>query len=150
MSTRCYVGCAKTQRCIYVHFDGYTEAKLPTLSKMIVRDGAEKVVETLLSARTGGWSYLNEDQPEDGGTGLLGDRGRIVPGYGLAYTDVQTGEAEPTYIGDGLSEDDRIWIEYVYLIDPETGVITWFNTYGDTPTFHGVNPVEFLKETENV
>lgn len=146
MSTRCYVGCAKTKRVIYVHFDGYAEAKLPTLSKMIARDGAEKVVETLLSARTGGWSYLHDDEPEGGDTGSLGDRGRIVPGYGLAYTDAQI---EPTYVGDGLSEDDRIWIEYVYLIHPETGVITWFDTYEETPTFHGVNPAEFLKETSN-
>ena len=149
MSTRGYIGCAKTQRVVYNHFDSYAEAKLPTLSHLIVRDGAAKVVETLLSARTGGWSYLDHQaQGED--SGALGERGRMVEGYGLAYTDMQVGEAEPTYIGDGLSDDDQIWIEYVYLIDPETGVITWFNTYGDTPTFHTVNPVDFLKETENV
>lgn len=146
MSTRCYVGCAQTQRVVYCHFDGYDEAKLPTLSQIILRDGPAKAVETLLSARTGGWSYLNEDEPGDGSSGPLGDRGRVVEGYGLAYTDLQTEEGEPKYIGDGMSEDDRIWIEYVYLIHPETGIITWFNTYGDNPTFHGVNPAKYLEE----
>lgn len=146
MSTRCYVGDAKTQRVVYCHFDGYDSAKLPTLSHLVVRDGAAKVVETLLSARTGGWSYLDH-QAQGEGSGALGDRGRMVEGYGLAYTDMQVGEAEPTYIGDGLSDDDQIWIEYVYLIDPETGVITWFNTYGDSPIFHTVNPVEFLEKS---
>ena len=145
MSTRGYIGCAKTQRVVYCHFDCYDEAKLPTLSRIILRDGPAKAVETLLSARTGGWSYL-DDSERGSHTGGLGDRGQVVEGYGVKYTDLQTEEGEPKYIGDGLTKEDQVWIEYVYLIDPETGVITWFNTYGDSPTFHTVNPTEYLEK----
>lgn len=141
MSTRSYVGCAKTKRVVYVHFDGYPEAKLPQLAQLIERDGAEKVLETIMSARTGGWSYIDPSQADSGDTGGLGDRGRVVEGYGLAYTDLQTEEGEPTYIGDGMSENDRIWIEYVYLIDPETGIITWWSTE-DSPVFRTLDPKE--------
>ena len=141
MSTRSYIGCAKTKRCVYSHFDGYPEAKLPELSALINRDGPEKVVQTILSARTGGWSIID---PSTGGSGTnsLGDRGRFVEGYGLAYTDLQTPAGEPTYIGDGMSPDDRIWIEWVYLIDPETGEITYWNTAGNSPNFKTHNPKE--------
>lgn len=141
MSTRSYVGCAKTKRVVYVHFDGYPEAKLPELSTLINRDGAEKVVETILSARTGGWSIISPDADTAGMENMLGERGRVVEGYGLAYTDLQTEEGEPTYIGDGMSENDHIWIEYVYLIDPETGIITWWSTE-DSPVFRTHDPKE--------
>lgn len=127
MSTRSYIGCAKTKRVVYCHYDGYSEAKLPELTALINRDGGQKVVETLLSARTGGWSYLDPKQAADGRNDL-GDRAGSVEGYGLAYTDMQSEEGEPTYIGDGMSENDQIWIEWVYLIDPETGEITYWAT----------------------
>ena len=142
MSTRGYIGCAKTKRCVYNHFDSYPEAKLPELSALINRDGPEKVVETILSARTGGWSVISPDADTAGMENMLGERGRVVDGYGLAYTDLQTDEGEPAYIGDGMSENDLIWIEWVYLIDPETGEITYWNTYGDSPNFKTHNPKE--------
>ena len=141
MSTRSYIGNAKTKRVVYSHFDGYPEAKLPELSTLINRDGPEKVVETILSARTGGWSVISPDSDTAGMENMLGERGRVVEGYGLAYTDLQTEEGEPTYIGDGMSENDRIWIEYVYLIDPETGEITWWSTAG-SPLCKTHNPKE--------
>lgn len=139
MSTRSYIGCAKTKRCVYTHFDGYPEAKLPELSAIIRRDGAEKAVETLLSARTGGWSIIDPWAGE-GTQNTLGERSRVVDGYGIAYNDV--GEKDPAYIGDGMSENDRIWIEWVYLIDPDTGVITYWSTAGATPVFQSHNPKE--------
>lgn len=142
MSTRSYIGCAKTKRCVYTHFDGYPEAKLPELSALINRDGPEKVVETILSARTGGWSIISPDADTAGMENMLGERGRVVDGYGLAYTDLQTEAGEPTYIGDGMGEDDRLWIEWIYLIDPDTGVITYWSTAGATPNFKTHNPKE--------
>ena len=142
MSTRGYIGCAKTKQVVYNHFDSYPEAKLPELSALINRDGPEKVVETILSARTGGWSVISPDADTAGMENMLGERGRVVDGYGLAYTDLQTEEGEPTYIGDGMSENDRLWIEWIYLIDPETGEITYWNTYGDSPVFQSHNPKE--------
>ena len=145
MSTRSYVGNAATGRVVYVHFDGYPEARLPILSRLIERDGAEEVVKTLMSARTGGWSFLGDDY--DHLDNQLGERGIPVSGYGLSYGD--GAQREPVYIGDGLSENDQIWIEYVYLIHPETGIITWFQPTDKTPVFHGVDPVEFLKDPEN-
>ena len=146
MSTRSYIGCAKTKKVVYSHFDGYPEAKLPELSTLINRDGPEKVVETILSARTGGWSVISPDADTAGIKNMLGERGRMVEGYGLAYTDLQTEEGEPTYIGDGMIENDRIWIEWVYLIDPETGNITYWNTYGDSPNIKTVSYTDILKE----
>ena len=141
MSTRGYIGCAKTKRVVYCHFDSYPEAKLPELSALINRDGPEKVVETILSARTGGWSVISPDADTTGMENMLGERGRVVEGYGLAYTDLQTEEGEPTYIGDGMSDNDLLWIEYVYLIDPETGLITWWST-DDSPVFRTQDPKE--------
>lgn len=145
MSTRSYVGSAESKLCVYSHFDGYPEAKLPELAQMIERDGAQKVVETLLSARTGGWSALDPKAGSDTTT-YLGERARIVEGYGVAYTDQQTPDGEPTYIGDGMSENDRIWIEWVYLVDPETGNITYWSTSEPPNKAKTVSPADILKE----
>lgn len=148
MSTRGYVGCADTKLVVYNHFDSYPEAKLPELAEMIKRDGAKKVVETLLSARTGGWSFLS---PSAAGEALnsLGERGEVVEGYGLKYTDNQTPDGEPTYIGDGMTESDRIWMEWVYLINPETGAITYWSTQDSPNKAKTVTPDEIL-EDQNV
>ena len=145
MSTRSYIGCAKTKRVVYCHYDGYSEAKLPELTALINRDGGQKVVETLLSARTGGWSYLDPKQTADG-LNALGDRAGSVEGYGLAYTDMQSEEGEPTYIGDGMSDNDLIWIEWVYLIDPETGEITYWATSEPPNKAKTIIPAEYVKE----
>ena len=100
---------------VYVHNDGH----LPTLTELIRRDGVNHVLGTLLTARDGGWSYL--DPHEDGTRNhLLGERGRSVPGYGVAYTD-EPGTM-PVRFPDGWSED--FWADAVYLIG-DYGSIRW-------------------------
>ena len=127
-----------TKKVVHSHFDGYPEAKLPELSAIINRDGPEKAVQTIMSARTGGWSVIDPWAGEDT-QNILGNRANVVEGYGIAYADAE--DEEPTYIGDGMSENDHIWIEYVYLIDPDTGEITWWSTAG-SPIFKTHNPKE--------
>lgn len=143
MSTRSYVGSKSTNEVHYVHFDGYPEARLPALAKMIDRDSPQYAVEIILSqGNKGGWSVLDADQ--DDSAPYLGDRAETVVGYGQAYRDGDY--APPTNISDGMSEDDRIWIEWVYLIDPETGNITYWNTEFSPTTAKTVSPSDILKE----
>lgn len=108
MSSRSLVG-GLTDRgiyTVYVHNGGH----LPTLTALIRRDGVHRVLGTLLTARDGGWSYL--DPREDGTRDhRLGERGRTVPGYGVAYTD-EPGTM-PVKFPDDWSED--FWADAVYL-----------------------------------
>lgn len=104
---------------VYVHFDGYPDGRLPVLDAMIKRDGAPKVLATLLMARSGGWSLLNQDQKLDG-RNSLGDRGNVVEGYGIKYDDA------PDWTPQRFPEEYEVKsdVEYVYLI-PEVGPILW-------------------------
>lgn len=129
MSTRSIVGVLSPEGKeigvgVYVHSDGYPEGRLPYLKKYIVRDGVEKVAQTILSANTGGWSYLFDDYDDN----RLGDRADVVAGYGLKYTDVDP-EKPMTH-----SEALKNWgIEYAYYLDLATGDIVWYEMNRSNP-----------------
>lgn len=117
MSTRCIVG-MKTEKGYvgrYAHFDGYPDAKLPFLAAVMERDGAQKAAATLMDAKTGGWSSLDEN--------ALGgqDRNQYSPveGYGDKYND----GGDELYTLEQAEKD--VFIEYMYFIDAERGVVEW-------------------------
>ena len=145
MSTRSITGIWNTEVDpvgvgVYCHSDGYPEGRLPDLKRMIVRDGPEKVVETILSAKWGGWSYLFTDYTEN----RLGDRARLVPGYGLMFLDGK--EDKP--IKDADLAEDGWWCEYRYYIDVETGDIHWYE--GDSTHEHVERFAEYSVEKVDV
>lgn len=131
MSTRSIVGIVTPESPevgigVYVHSDGYPEGRLPVLKSLIIKHGAAEVASTILSAENGGWSYLDENYTEN----YLGDRGAAVPGYGLKYTDVQTGEAPPQKHSEVVGD---IFIEFMYYIDVPTGDIVWYEQGSEYP-----------------
>lgn len=124
MSTRSITG-IKTESGyvgVYVHFDGYDDARLPTLKAMINRDGARKVGTTIMEqGNRSGWSTLDENQA------VTSDRSEperwgVVEGYGTAYRD---SEVEKPLRYEDVKDD--VFIEYAYFIDMETGDIIWFD-----------------------
>lgn len=121
MSTRSLVGGLTDMGTfvVYVHFDGYPEGRLPVLDAIIKRDGAAKALATLLMAKEGGWSSLDEDQ-DASVPNVLGQRAESVEGYGVKYTDAP--EIKPQRFPEEYHDDS--WAEYVYLI-PEVGPIRW-------------------------
>jgi hypothetical protein len=121
MSTRSLVGGLTDMGTyvVYVHFDGYPEGRLPELEGMVKRDGAARVLVELLSAKEGGWSVLDH-QADASMRNSLGDRGRVVEGYGLAYTDAPG--SGPQRFPEDYTDD--VWAEWVYLI-PEVGPIRY-------------------------
>lgn len=131
MSTRSIVGGLTDggTYAVYVHNDGYPDGRLPVLEALIKRDGANKVLATLLSGREGGWSYLDDTTGADGRTP---GHGRIVEGYGCAYNDAP--DATPLRFPEEYNDDS--WIEWVYLIS-ETGTIRF------AATQRGVKPEEW-------
>jgi len=129
MSTRSLVGGLTDSGtyAVYVHNDGYPEGRLPELDAIIERDGAAKALATILSAREGGWSVLDANT-KLGRSSSLGDRGRVVEGYGVAYTDAP--DVPPLRFPEEYSTD--AWIEYVYLIS-EVGPVKFVNVPHGTP-----------------
>lgn len=130
MSTRSLVGGLTDSGTyvVYVHSDGYPEGRLPVLDAIISRDGAPKALATILSAREGGWSYL-EPGTKDGGATHLDGRGRNIGGYGCQYTDAP--DQPPMRFPEDYIDD--MWAEYVYLI-PETGPLIWAAVKRGVPT----------------
>lgn len=92
----------------YVHWDGYPSGVGAELLELIKRDGPQKVVQTVV-LQNYGWSTLDMNPrgvPQDDG------RFKVVPGYGVAYTEVD-GQSSPN---DWITEEDAGWTEFVYLI----------------------------------
>jgi hypothetical protein len=130
MSTRSLVGILtpKGPVGVYVHSDGYPEARLPVLRQIIETLGPKLASELiLLEGNRSGWSALDPDRlPEDN---HLGDRAEVIPGIGVAYRDAP---AQPPHWYNEVKND--IDFEYFYFIDTETGDIHWYE--GGSPELH--------------
>lgn len=131
MATRSIVGTytdgGKHWRGRYVHWDGHPETRLPILLDLIERDGALKVLQTIM--RHPGWSCLNTsvrwNDPME--TGYDDGRFANVDGYGVAYTPAQ--RPDNTYETDtGLDT----WCEYAYIIDLVERNLDVFERHGDS------------------
>lgn len=111
----------------YVHSDGYPEHMLPTLLDLIARKGVDRVVDVLLNWNPG-WSFIGS---YEGITNYLGDdRAHFVSDYGLAYTKHEAN------MNDWLTDtdNDALFIEYIYIIGPKSlTVLESYNT-GETET----------------
>lgn len=68
----------------YIHSDGYPSGVGRDLHTLVLRDGVEKVREVMIEQHYG-WSYTAPGAATEPSS--LGERGKVVPGYGLAYTD---------------------------------------------------------------
>lgn len=104
----------------YVHSDGYPEARLPLLKKVILRDGPKKAIETIMDANDGGWSYLCSCS-EYTNNSLGESRAELVDGYGLKYLDAPG--TKPIPHSEFVEE---YGLEFAYYIDENTGDIHWF------------------------
>jgi hypothetical protein len=89
MATRSIVAAhtEKGVRGVYVHWDGYPEARIPVLTELLARDGVGKVVATIMGTPAG-WSSLDPTQKAvlDDTPGYSDDRFAAVAGYGVQYT----------------------------------------------------------------
>ncbi len=112
MSTRSAVG-AETEggtRAVYVHSDGYPEAKLDDLRQLVAQHGLSKTVATLL-ATPSGWGYINAEFPAHDGE-------QLIPGFGARLTRGFTEYMTP--------EKPFSWdIEYIYIISADGKTIRW-------------------------
>lgn len=95
----------------YAHWDNYPERIVPVLGRLVERDGATKVVETLINNNQS-WSVVDDKQELD--DPLLGnDTDSVILGYGRIHTDL-----EPNDPSSWFTEDDieLAWASYVYVI----------------------------------
>lgn len=121
MSTRCITAVLTESgpMGVYVHSDGYPDGpngRLSQLATMIGRDTAPNFCATLLKYPW--WSFMFHDT--DARTSIdIGEDGQIVLGYGVAGINDAPEHWTP-------ANHHEFWdCEYVYLIHPETGAITW-------------------------
>lgn len=99
----------------YIHWDGYPSAMAPPLVEIVLRDGLEAAVSTLLEAHYG-WSSIDSGQ-QDGslGPGMTDGRFVSVPGYGVAYTTEQGQSSPDEWI---RVDQEGTWCEYAYVLTP--------------------------------
>lgn len=74
----------------YIHGNGYPTWQAVALLALVRRDGLE-TVRRVLTQEHYGWSRLDPNA-KTGDANFLDERGEIVPGYGLAYTDTKLTE----------------------------------------------------------
>jgi len=110
----------------YVHSDGYPTWQLRQLRELIARDGVETVLKTIVDDNYG-WSYLKPDESGPLSAGHTDGRFKVVPGYGVAYTDTkisgmpgQDGQPyQQSTADDWITPDgDDSGTEWAYILYP--------------------------------
>jgi hypothetical protein len=96
----------------YVHWNGYPTWQAAQLLALLKRDGYEKVAKTIVTGRTYGWSVIDPSKTEP--DPLLGDRAKLVKGYGIAYTAKQDITAKDWVTSENVGE--WIGISWVYVL----------------------------------
>ncbi len=112
MATRGIIAVKRAQgwRGRYVHWDNNPKTRIPTIVRLVERDGLAKVVETLID-RHGSWSSINPYQePNDS------EIGSVVAGYGVAHTDIDP-NSETSWFTE--RDHDLAWTEYVYIMSKD-------------------------------
>lgn len=96
----------------YAHWDNYPERIVPVLGRLVERDGATKVVETLINNNQS-WSSIDDKAKIEDDPLLEGYDDGLVVGYGRIHTDL-----EPNDPSSWFTEDDieLAWAEWVYVI----------------------------------
>lgn len=111
MATRCLIAepTATGWQGRYCHWDGYPDSKVGDLLALVLRDGLEKVRQTIIHDNYS-WSSIDlnaaalPDIQQDG-------RFKLVEGYGIAHLDVPADD--PIF-----TQDDKEfgWAEYLYIL----------------------------------
>lgn len=96
----------------YAHWDNYPERIVPTIARMVERDGITKVVTTLINDNQS-WSVIDDKQEKFPVTLTDNENDSVVVGYGVIHTDL-----EPNDPSSWFTEDDTelAWAEWVYVI----------------------------------
>jgi len=96
----------------YAHWDNYPERIVPTIARMVERDGITKVVTTLINDNQS-WSVIDDKQEKFPVTLTDNENDSVVVGYGVIHTDL-----EPNDPSSWFTEDDieLAWAEWVYVI----------------------------------
>lgn len=143
MSTRSAVGTLVNGQFKgrYVHFDGYPDGVGAALRKIIDRDGVTKALR-VITEENYGWSSLNGSDDQELERGYHDGRFKAVPGYGVAYTEVD-GQSSPEQWIENAGE----WgTEYIYVIMPSGEVVAYDDegrsAWRSEPTLTPVTPEE--------
>jgi hypothetical protein len=97
----------------YVHWDNYPERIVPIIGRLVERDGATKVVTTLINDNQS-WSVIDDTQkPYSEADKDMAWAEGAIEGYGVIHTDL-----EPNDPSTWFTEDDTelAWASYVYVI----------------------------------
>lgn len=89
----------------YSHWDNYPEHIVGSLALLVMRDGVEKVVETLIT-NNASWSSIDPFASEENGHAL-------VLGYGHAHTDVTVEDTATMFTH---TDTELAWAEWLYII----------------------------------
>jgi hypothetical protein len=95
----------------YAHWDNYPERIVPVLDRLIRRDGATQVVETLINNNQS-WSVVDDKQELD--DPMLGnDTASVVVGYGRIHLDLEPNDPTSWFTEDDI---ELAWADWVYVI----------------------------------
>ena len=95
----------------YAHWDNYPERIVPVLDRLIRRDGATQVVETLINNNQS-WSVIDDKQELDDPS-LGNDTAGVVVGYGRIHLDLEPNDPTSWFTEDDI---ELAWTEWVYVI----------------------------------
>ena len=113
----------------YVHWDGYPANMVMVLLEIVLRDGFDKAVSTLVFENYG-WSGLYPLPNKDDDKGY-------IKGYGYPMKDGKS--------GDWITwETDHWGTEYAYIIEPSNKSVTILE-YDYAPIDKNKTPEEWLK-----
>lgn len=95
----------------YVHWDGYPAGMVPVLLDIVLRDGIDKALDTLIWKNYSWSSLWGSDKPE------YSKAENYVDGYGEVHPDVKSSE----WI---TWEGDHWGTEYAYIFEPTAKSVT--------------------------
>ena len=96
----------------YAHWDGYPNGVGRALRSIVLRDGMETAIRTLLVDNYG-WSTVDAAHYQEVPEYMDDGRFVAVPGYGVAYT-TKDGQSDPAiWLSRG---DTGNWCEWAYIL----------------------------------
>lgn len=95
----------------YCHWDGYPGGVGHALRSIVLRDGMETAIRTLIIDNYG-WSIVNARAEQELNSTTAYGRLAPVTGYGIAYT-TKDGQSSPD---SWLTRKDESWCEWAYVL----------------------------------
>lgn len=97
----------------YVHWDGYPASMVPTLLEIVLRDGIDKTIDTLIWENYSWSSLWGSDMPDF----VKVDSPTYVKGYGEKHPDSKS--------SDWITWESDGWgTEYAYIFEPTAKSVT--------------------------